>query len=72
MKYIYKFCVYANNCRDGVKFITAFASLSDALYYKAYLQNTGGGCCDVVKKRFLKGSTTPLVNNIYSNTKYIY
>jgi hypothetical protein len=71
MKYIYKFCVYKNNARDGVQFVRAFDSLPGALSYQWYLQmHAGGGCCDVVKKRFLPGSSTPLNNTIYNNYKY--
>lgn len=68
--YVYKFCVYKNNLRDGVQFVTAFKNLYDALSYKYYLQNTGGGCCDVVKKRFLKNGVKPLIYSIYNNIKY--
>lgn len=70
MKTIYKFCVYKNNMRDGVQFMRAFDSLESALNYQNYLQNTGGGCCDVVKKRFLPGDNKPLYNSIYNNVRY--
>jgi hypothetical protein len=56
--------------RDGVQFVRAFDSLSYAIAYKEHLQNTGGGCCDVVKKRFLPGDNKPLHNSIYNNVKY--
>ena len=70
MKYIYKFCVYKNNMRDGVQYVTAFKNIYDALSYKNYIQNTGGGCCDVVKKRFLINDAKPINNSIYNNTLY--
>lgn len=70
MKYNYKFCVYKNNMRDGVQFIKAFDSLAGALSYQWYLETNGGGCCDVVKKRFLPGSNKPVNNAIYNNYKY--
>ncbi len=70
-KYIYKFCVYKNNMRDGVQFVKAFDSLSGALSYKEYQQfYAGGGCCDVVKKRFLPGENRPEIMSIYNNYKY--
>ena len=68
--YSYKFCVFRNNLRDGVQFVAAFDSLEYALMCKEHLQNTGGGCCDVVKKRFLSKYNKPVDNRIYNNVKY--
>ena len=69
-KYNYKYCVYYNNVCAGVAFVCAFDSLIDALNKKNAIQNNGGGCCDVVKKRFRAGSDRPETYGIYNN--YIY
>lgn len=71
-KYNYKYCVYFNNCGAGVQFLKAFNRLIDALNYKEYLQNSGRGCCDVVKKRFLAGDEKPANIYIYNNYKYYF
>lgn len=70
MKYIYKYCVYYNNMRAGVAFICAFDDLRAALEKKRAIQYSGGGCCDVVKKRFTPGAARPINGYIYNNTKY--
>lgn len=67
---VYKYCVYRNNLKWGVMFFAAFDSLGRALMCKEHLQNTGGGCCDVVKKRIDPTTGRPLINNIYNNYKY--
>ena len=69
-KYIYKYCVYLNNCCSGVRFVCACDGLIEALNKKEQIQNNGGGCCDVVKKRFIIGGTTPIINPIYNNYRY--
>lgn len=69
-KFIYKFCVYKNNLRDGIQFVAAFDSLQLALSCKEHLQITRGGCCDVVKKRFSLNQKTPFKTSIYNNYKY--
>lgn len=69
-KIFYKFCVYKNNLRDGVQFVAAFDSLNYALECKSHLQNTGRGCCDVVRKRFNPLTLKPFNNSIYNNVKY--
>ena len=69
-KYNYKFCVYKNNMCVGVQFVRAFDSLESALNYQNYVQMTGGGCCDVVKKRIDPGTNKPLNNYIGDNYKY--
>ena len=69
-KYVYKFCVYKNNARDGVQFVRALDSLPGALSCQEYLQTTGGGACDVVKKRINPATGKPLNNAIYNNYKY--
>ena len=70
-KYIYKYCVYLNNMGDGVRFVAAFGNLSDALREKDRIQySPRGGCCDVVKKRFIEGAALPKVYNIANNYKY--
>ncbi len=66
----YKYCVYYNNCGVGVQFVKAFERLIEALNYKEYLQNSGCGCCDVVKKRFKTGGEKPVYNYIGNNYKY--
>ena len=70
MKYIYKYCIYKNNMRDGVQFIAAVDNLTDALSKKRAIEYSGGGCCDVVKKRFARGASRPIVKSIYNNYKY--
>ena len=71
MKYVYKFCVYKNNARDGVQFVAAFDRLPDALKQKRSIENSPrGGCCDVVKKRFAPGATRPMINSIYNCYRY--
>lgn len=69
-KYNYKFCVYKNNARDGVQFVKAYDDLAGALSYQWYLQHTGGGACDVVKKRIDPATGKPVNNSIYNNYKY--
>ena len=68
-KYIYKYCVYYNNMCAGVAFICAYNRLIDALNKKERIQNSGG-CCDVVKKRFLPGADRPIYNSVYNNYRY--
>ena len=68
--YVYKYCVFKNNLRDGVQFVAAFDSLAMALNCKEHLQRARGGCCDVVKKRFLLKYNRPVNNYIYNNYKY--
>lgn len=68
-KYEYLYCVFTNNLRSGVQFVCAVPTLRQALREKEYLQHIFG-CCDVVKKRFLKGTTTPLTKSICNNYKY--
>ena len=68
-KFNYRYCVYRNNCCDGVYFVKAFNKLIDALNYKEYLQSFSG-CCDVVKKRFFAGDEKPV--NIYIGDNYKY
>ena len=69
-RYEYKYCIFSNNLRDGVRFICACDSLIKALNKKEYLQSDGWGCCDIVKKQFLKGATTPVNTSIYNNYRY--
>lgn len=70
-KYIYKYCVYLNNARDGMRFVRAFRNLSDALREKARIEYAPrGGCCDVVKKRFIEGAARPGNSYIGNNYKY--
>lgn len=69
-KYKYRFCVYKNNARDGVHFVRAFDSLESALNHQNYLQHTGGGACDVVKKRIDPKTGKPFNNSIWDNYKY--
>ena len=69
-KYEYKFCVFTNNLRDGVQFLCSCDSLIKALKKRDFLQCDGWGCCDIVKKRFYKGTTTPINKSIYNNYKY--
>ena len=69
MKYIYKYCVYFNNCCSGVQFLKAFDKLPQALQYKDYLQSVAG-CCDVVKKRFKPGAGKPVNISISNNYRY--
>jgi hypothetical protein len=68
-KYNYKYCVYRNNCCDGVYYLKAFDRLIDALNYKVYLESFSG-CCDVVKKRFLNNSDKPVNYSICGNYRY--
>lgn len=70
MKYVYNFCVYKNNARDGVQFVAAYNSLNDAHKQKRRIEYSGGGCCDVVKKRFRPGAEKPINNSIYNNYKF--
>ena len=69
-QYNYKYCVYYNNLCAGVAFVCAFDRLADALRKKDYIQNSGGGCCDVVKKRFRAGSDQPITKSIYNNYRF--
>ena len=69
-KYNYKYCVYYNNMCAGVLFKRAYNRLIDAMNDKARTESNGGGCCDVVKKRFMPGSDKPICNSIYNNYKY--
>ena len=69
-KYNYKFCVYKNNMRDGVYFVSAHKTLAQALTKKGIIEYSGGGCCDVVKKRFKAGENVPASNYIYNCYKY--
>ena len=66
----YKYCVYKNNLRDGIQFYAAFDSLGRALICKAWIEQSRGGCCDVVKKRIHPATGTPLKNYTYNNYKY--
>ena len=54
----------------GIQFIKAFDSLPAAIRAKEAIQNSGGGCCDVVKKRVKIGADRPDVIGIYNNNKY--
>ena len=69
-KYNYKYCVYKNNMCAGVQFVCTCDSLIQALNKKEYIQNNGGGCCDVVKKRLFAGAARPA--NIYISNNYKY
>jgi hypothetical protein len=69
-KYTYKYCVYYNNMCAGVLFKRAYNRLTDAMNDKARTESSGGGCCDVVKKRFLPGMDRPMCAGIYNNYKY--
>lgn len=69
-KYIYKYCIYKNNARDGVQFVAAYSSLYDAHKQKRAIEYSGGGSCDVVKKRFTPGAARPINNSIYNNYKF--
>ena len=69
-KYNYKYCVYYNNMCAGVAFVCAYNRLIDAMNKKRAIESSGGGCCDVVKKRFTPGADQPIYNNIYNNYKY--
>ena len=70
MKYVYKYCVYKNNMCDGVLFVTAYNDLRTALVRKRDIEWNGGGCCDVVKKRFIPGQSKPVNNSICNNYRY--
>lgn len=69
-KYLYKFCVYKNNARDGVQFVKAYDNLAGALSYQWYLQHTGGGACDIVKKRINPATGKPFNMYIGDNRRY--
>ena len=69
-KYLYKFCVYKNNLRDGVQFVKACNTLGDALTLKAWQEYNGGGCCDVFRKRVDPVTKKPL--NMYIGDNYHY
>lgn len=69
-KYEYKYCVYKNNLCDGVLFVRSYKSLREALIDKARIQSSGGGCCDVVKKKFVIGASEPTTRSICNNYKY--
>lgn len=69
-KYEYLYCVFTNNLRSGVQFVCALPTLRQALREKDYLQNSGWGCCDIVKKRFYTGTTTPISRSICNNYRY--
>ena len=68
--YEYKFCVYKNNMRDGILFVRSCKSLREALAEKARIQSSGGGCCDVVKKKFVIGANKPTTMSICNNYRY--
>jgi hypothetical protein len=55
---------------DGVQFVTAFNDLATALTHKRHIEYSGGGCCDVVKKRFIPGQDKPIHNTIYNSYRY--
>lgn len=69
-KYKYRFCVYKNNLRDGIRYVRSYRTLGEALRDKAEIEMSGGGCCDVVKKRFLVGASKPTTMSIYNNYRY--
>ena len=69
-KYEYKFCVYKNNMCDGVLYVRSYRTLSEALRDKAKIEMSGGGCCDVVKKKFVIGASEPTTRRIYDNYRY--
>ena len=69
-KYEYKYCVYKNNVCDGILFVRSYKSLREALNDKERIQSSGGGCCDVVKKKFVIGASEPTTRHIYDNYKY--
>ena len=72
-KYNYKYCVYYNNACAGVQFIAAFDKLIDALNKKRAIEyGPRGGCCDVVKKRFLAGAARPMRGGLYNNYRYSF
>lgn len=68
--YEYRYCVYKNNMRDGVLFVRSYNNLRDALNDKERIQSNGGGCCDVVKKKFVIGASEPTTRYICDNYKY--
>ena len=69
-KYKYRFCVYKNNICDGIIYVRSYKNLGEALQAKAGIQMRGGGCCDVVKKKFLLGENEPIVTSIRNNYRY--
>lgn len=69
-KYEYRFCVYKNNMRDGIYYVRSFKTLREALRNKREIEMGKGGCCDVVKKKFVIGANEPITSNIYNNYRY--
>ena len=69
-KYKYRFCVYKNNLCDGIRYLRSYRTLGEALRDKAEIEMSGGGCCSVVKKKFLIGKSEPTVVSIYNNYRY--
>jgi hypothetical protein len=69
-KYQYKYCVFTNNLRDGVIFLCSCDTLPQALNKREYLQYSGWGCCDIVKKRIIPGELFPINESIYNNYRY--
>jgi hypothetical protein len=67
--YKYLYCVYTNNCCNGVQFLKAFRTLANAWIFKTEYENNHG-CCNVVKKRCDIATGKPLCNWIYDNYKY--
>lgn len=70
MKYEYKYCVYKNNMCDGVLLVRSYNNLRDALNCKERIQSSGGGCCDVVRKKFVIGASEPTTKSICNNYRY--
>ena len=70
--YKYKYCIYTNNARDGVRFVAAFDTLQQAQREKDRKQATGGGCCDILKKRFSPYSKKPLHGYSGTECRYYY
>ena len=69
-KYEYRYCVYKNNLRDGIRYLRSYRTLGEALRDKAEIEMSGGGCCNVVKKKFLIGSSQPHIVSICNNYRY--
>lgn len=69
-KYVYRYCIYKNNVRDGVRFVASFYDLTNALAARRDIENARGGACDVVKKRCNARDGLPINNNISNNYKY--
>lgn len=70
-KNTYKYCVFKNNVLDGMRFVGSFEKLVHALALKDKIEIGGcygGGCCDVVKKRFVDGKMAS--RSTCNNKKY--